>query len=64
LLRTYTAAQVTPFALLVPFVGAASSAVVFHEKFGFLRLAGMLTVMFGIAVMLLSRRPPAPVGAG
>jgi O-acetylserine/cysteine efflux transporter len=55
---------VTPFALLVPFVGAASSAVVFHEKFGFLRLSGMLTVVLGIAVMLLSRRPPAPTGVG
>src|SRR6202043_433426 len=29
LLRDYTAAQVVPFALLVPFVGAAASSVVF-----------------------------------
>ncbi len=64
LLRSYPAAQVTPFALLVPFVGAAVSAVVFHETFGSLRLAGMLTVVFGIAVMLLSRRPPAAAGMG
>jgi len=64
LLRAYPAAQVTPFALLVPFVGAASSAVIFHETFGPLRLGGMITVMAGIAVMLLSRRPPTPVGAG
>ncbi len=56
LLRQYTVAQVAPFALLVPFVGAAASAVVFHEKFGALRLGGMLTVVFGIGVMLLSRR--------
>jgi O-acetylserine/cysteine efflux transporter len=56
LLRSYTAAQVAPFALLVPFIGAAASAVVFHETFGLLRLAGMLTVVGGIAVMLLSRR--------
>lgn len=67
LLRLYTPAQVTPFALLVPFIGAAASAVVFHETFGMLRLAGMLTVVFGIAVMLLSRRTaasaPAPTGA-
>ena len=59
LLRKYTAAQVAPFALLVPFIGAAASAVVFHEKFGLLRLSGMLTVVFGIAVMLLSRRTAA-----
>jgi O-acetylserine/cysteine efflux transporter len=59
LLRDYTAAQVVPFALLVPFVGAAASAVVFHEQFGPLRLAGMIVVVCGIAVMLLSPRPLA-----
>ncbi|MES1148207.1 MAG: EamA family transporter, partial [Bradyrhizobium guangdongense] len=59
LLRDYRAAQVVPFALLVPFVGSAASSVVFSERFGPLRLSGMLTVVAGIAVMLLSRRPPA-----
>lgn len=59
LLRDYTAAQVVPFALLVPFVGAAASSVVFGETFGPLRLAGMVTVVGGIAVMLLSKRPQA-----
>jgi O-acetylserine/cysteine efflux transporter len=66
LLRDYTAAQVVPFALLVPFVGSAASSVVFGETFGPLRLAGMLTVVGGIAVMLLSRRVralPKTVGA-
>ena len=57
LLRDYPAAQVVPFALLVPFVGSAASSVVFGETFGPLRLAGMITVVGGIAVMLLSRRP-------
>ena len=57
LLRDYPAAQVVPFALLVPFVGAAASSAVFGEKFGPLRLAGMITVVGGIAVMLLSKRP-------
>src|SRR6478609_7195841 len=56
LLRDHTAAQVVPFALLVPFVGAAASTVVFGETFGPLRLAGMITVVGGIAVMLLSKR--------
>jgi O-acetylserine/cysteine efflux transporter len=56
LLRDYPAAQVVPFALLVPFVGSAASSVVFGETFGPLRLAGMITVVGGIAVMLLSRR--------
>lgn len=51
--------QVVPFALLVPFVGAAASSVVFGETFGPLRLAGMITVVGGIAVMLLSKRPQA-----
>jgi len=57
LLRDYTAAQVVPFALLVPFVGSAASSIVFGERFGPLRLAGMLTVIGGIAVMLLVKRP-------
>jgi O-acetylserine/cysteine efflux transporter len=57
LLRDYPAAQVVPFALLVPFVGSAASSVVFDERFGPLRLAGMVTVILGIAVMLLARRP-------
>jgi O-acetylserine/cysteine efflux transporter len=59
LLRDYTAAQVVPFALLVPFVGAAASSIVFGERFGPLRLAGMVTVIGGIAVMLLAKRPRA-----
>ena len=62
LLRDHTAAQVVPFALLVPFVGAAASSVVFGESFGPLRLAGMLTVVGGIAIMLLSKRAPVLPG--
>jgi O-acetylserine/cysteine efflux transporter len=61
LLRDYTAAQVVPFALLVPFVGAAASSAIFGETFGPLRLAGMVTVVGGIAIMLLSKRPQAVV---
>jgi O-acetylserine/cysteine efflux transporter len=53
LLRDYTAAQVVPFALLVPFVGAGASSIVFGERFGPLRLAGMIIVVCGIAIMLL-----------
>jgi O-acetylserine/cysteine efflux transporter len=56
LLRDYPAAQVVPFALLVPFVGSAASSAVFGETFGPLRLAGIVTVVGGIAVMLLSKR--------
>ncbi|WP_441276774.1 EamA family transporter [Tardiphaga sp. 172_B4_N1_3] len=61
LLRDYSAAQVVPFALLVPFIGAAASSVTFGEQFGSLRLAGMIVVVCGIAVMLLSKRPPTLV---
>lgn len=57
LLRDYPAAQIVPFALLVPFVGSAASSIVFGERFGPLRLAGMLTVIGGIAVMVLAKRP-------
>jgi O-acetylserine/cysteine efflux transporter len=57
LLRDHPAAQVVPFALLVPFVGSAASSIVFGEQFGTLRLAGMITVIGGIAIMLLSKRP-------
>ncbi len=65
LLRDHPAAQVVPFALLVPFVGSAASSIVFGETFGKLRLAGMLTVVGGIAVMLLARRAQAlPKTAG
>jgi O-acetylserine/cysteine efflux transporter len=43
----------------VPFVGAAASSIVFGETFGPLRLIGMITVIGGVAIMLLSKRPPA-----
>src|SRR5215475_5244424 len=59
LLRDYPAAQ------LVPFVGSGASSIVFGEKFGTLRLAGMITVIGGIALMLLAKRPQAlPKAAG
>ena len=64
LLHDYPAAQVVPFALLVPFVGSAASSVMFGERFGPLRLAGMLTVVGGIAVMVLTRRPAGAAEGG
>jgi O-acetylserine/cysteine efflux transporter len=53
LLRRYPVAVVTPFALLVPFVGALSSALVFGERFGPARLAGMACVLVGLAIIVL-----------
>jgi O-acetylserine/cysteine efflux transporter len=59
LLRRYPTALVTPFALLVPFVAAISSAVVFGERFGALRLGGMGLVLAGLAVIVLPARGEA-----
>lgn len=56
LLHRYTAAQVVPFALLVPFVGAGASSLVYGEMFGPLRLAGVLVVVAGLAIMLFVGR--------
>jgi len=53
LLRRYPTAAVTPFALLVPFVAAAGSAVVFGERFGALRLLGMALVLLGLGVIVV-----------
>lgn len=59
LLRRYPAIAVAPFALLVPFVAAAASAVVFGERFGAVRLGGMALVLVALAVIALPRRMPA-----
>jgi O-acetylserine/cysteine efflux transporter len=56
LLRRYPAVTVAPFALLVPFVGALASAVVFGERFGPGRLAGMAFVLVGLLLIALPGR--------
>jgi hypothetical protein len=53
LLRRYAAVMVAPFALLVPFVGGLSSALIFGERFGPVRLIGMAGVLAGLAVIVL-----------
>ena len=53
LLSHYSAATVTPFALLAPFVAAYVSSLVFGERFGTLRLVGMGLVLLGLAVIVL-----------
>jgi len=55
LLRRYPAATVAPFALLIPFVAAYASSLVFGERFGTLRLAGMALVLLGL-VFIVTRR--------
>jgi O-acetylserine/cysteine efflux transporter len=57
LLRRHSAARVAPFALLVPFVAAASSALVLGERFGPRRLLGMGLVLLGLAIIMV--RPGA-----
>jgi O-acetylserine/cysteine efflux transporter len=55
LLRHYPAATVAPFALLIPFVAAYASSLVFGERFGTLRLAGMALVLLGLAIIVTRR---------
>lgn len=52
LLRRYPAATVAPFALLIPFVAAGASSLVFGERFGTLRIVGMGLVLLGLAVIV------------
>jgi O-acetylserine/cysteine efflux transporter len=60
LLHRYPVATVAPFALLVPFVGAVSTSLVFGERFGPLRIAGMGVVLVGLAVIVLRRQSAHP----
>ena len=53
LLRRYPTAAVAPFALLAPCVGVVSSAWIFGEQFGPLRLAGMALMLLGLAIIVL-----------
>jgi O-acetylserine/cysteine efflux transporter len=53
LLQQYPAGAVAPFALLSPVVGAFASALVYGESFGSLRLAGMLAILLGVAIVAL-----------
>jgi len=63
LLRRHPAATVAPFALLVPFVAATGSGLIFGERFGRVRLAGMALVLLGLAVIVLPARRGAPAVA-
>jgi len=58
LLRRYPTATVAPFALLVPFVAALSTWMVFGERFGPVRLTGMAFVLLGLVLVAL----PSGVG--
>jgi O-acetylserine/cysteine efflux transporter len=51
LLQRYSTGAVAPFALLSPCVGAITSAIVFDEEFGLLRVGGIAFMLIGLAVV-------------
>jgi O-acetylserine/cysteine efflux transporter len=53
LLRLYPASSVVPYSLLVPVFGIASAALVFGERFGTLRLIGIVLILIGMAIVAL-----------
>jgi O-acetylserine/cysteine efflux transporter len=53
LLRLYPASSVAPYSLLVPAFGIASAALVFGERFGTLRLSGIVLILAGMAIVAL-----------
>ncbi len=62
LLKLYPAATATPFALLVPVSGTLSAAVFLGERFGPIRLAGMVLIFVGLGILVLPvgrRRVPS-----
>jgi len=54
LFRHYQAAQIAPFALLIPIFGAITSALVFQEQYSGPRLWGMVLVLVGVSVTVLT----------
>ncbi|HWE25317.1 MAG TPA: EamA family transporter [Myxococcales bacterium] len=56
LLKTYPAAQVAPFALLVPVIGLACGALTFRERLTAAQLAGSALVAAGLALPLAMAR--------
>jgi O-acetylserine/cysteine efflux transporter len=62
LIKLYGAGTVAPYSLLVPIFGALSAALVLGERFGALRIAGMVLIVTGLAVISIRRsRGVAPV---
>lgn len=56
LLRNHPAATVTPFALLIPVFGMASTAIAFGEVLTPMVAAGSVLVFLGLAVTMFGRR--------
>jgi len=55
LLRRYTAAAVTPFALLVPIAGLGSAALILGEQLTLIEVAAGLVILLGLAIALVTR---------
>jgi O-acetylserine/cysteine efflux transporter len=55
LIRSYGAAQVAPFSLLVPIFGMSSSALVLGEDFGPMRMAAAVLVILGLVMTVIKR---------
>ncbi|EJW10086.1 putative amino acid metabolite efflux pump [Rhodovulum sp. PH10] len=53
LMQTYPSAAVAPFALLSPCTGVIAVALIFGEKFGPLRAAGMAFILAGLVIVVL-----------
>ena len=53
MLQRYTAATVTPFALIVPVCGLASAYVLLRESLSVLELAGAVLILLGLAVAVV-----------
>lgn len=51
LIKLHGAGRVAPYALLVPIFGPLSAAVVLGERFGPLRVTGMVLIVVGLAVI-------------
>ncbi len=56
LLKLYPATVVAPFSLLVPISGTLSAALILGERFGPLRLAGMVLIFAGLGALALPWR--------
>jgi O-acetylserine/cysteine efflux transporter len=56
LLRRHSTASVAPFALLAPCVGVVASALLFGERFGAVRCAGMALILLGLAIITVPLR--------
>ena len=56
LLTTYPTSMVAPFTLLVPVIGVAAAALLLDERFTALRAGGMVLMLCGVAVAIITPR--------